>query len=59
VPWSATRDADQALAMVDQQADVELDTGQRRRRQRLDSRRQGRARDRDRIDLIALTALAA
>jgi hypothetical protein len=55
------RDAgvDQALAMVDQQADVELDTGQRRRRQRLDSRRQGCARDRDRIDLIAPVALAA
>jgi hypothetical protein len=51
--------ADQALAMIDQQADIELRARQRRRRQRLDSRRQRGARDRDRIDLIALAALAA
>jgi hypothetical protein len=51
--------ADQALAMVNQQADVELRARQRRRRQRLDPGRKGCARDRDRIDLIALAALAA
>jgi hypothetical protein len=42
--------ADQALAVIDQQADVELDTGQRRRRQRLDPGRQRGARDRHRVE---------
>jgi hypothetical protein len=51
--------ADQALAMVDQQADVELDAGQRRRRQRLDPGRQRGTRDRDRVDVIGLPTLAA
>ena len=51
--------ADQALAVIDQQADVELDTGQRRRRQRLDPGRQRGARDRHRVDLIGLPALTA
>ena len=51
--------ADQPLAVVDQQPDVELRAGQRRRRQRLDARRQRGARDRERVDPIGLAALAA
>jgi hypothetical protein len=43
----------------DQQADVELDAGQRRRRQRLDPGRQRGTRDRHRVDVIGLPTLTA
>jgi hypothetical protein len=43
--------------MVDQQADVELDSGQRRRRQCLDPGRQRGTRDRERVDAIGLPTL--
>ena len=42
--------ANQALAMIDEQPDVELRARQRRRRQRLDPGRQRGARDGDRVD---------
>ena len=47
------------LAVVDQEPQVELRAGQRRRRQRLDSRGQRGPGDGDRVDLVALATLAA
>ncbi len=43
---------DQALAVIDQQPDVELRAGQRRRRQRLDAFGQRRPGDGQRVDAI-------
>jgi hypothetical protein len=50
---------DQPLAMVDEQADVELRSGQLGSRQRLDALGQRGARDRDRVNAVGLAALAA
>jgi len=50
---------DESLAVVDQQPQVELRAGQRRRRQCVDSRGQRRPGDGDRVDLVALATLAA
>src|SRR4051794_23046328 len=50
--------ADEADLMP-RQADVELDTGQRCRRQGLDPGRQRGARHRDRVDVIGLPTLTA
>jgi hypothetical protein len=49
---------DEPLAMVDEQPDVKLDSGELRDRQRLDSVPDRRPRDRDRVDHIRLAALA-
>jgi hypothetical protein len=48
--------ADQALAVIDQQPQVELRTFQLRRRQRIQAFAQRRPRDRDRVDAVGLPA---
>jgi hypothetical protein len=50
---------DESLAVVDQQPQVALRAGQRRRRQCVDSRGQRGPGDSDRVDLIALATLTA
>ena len=51
--------ADQPLAMIDEQPDVELDAGQLGDRQPLDALAQGGAGDGDRVDAVRLAAIAS
>ena len=55
---SAVRCADEPLAVIDQQPDIELGAGELRDRQRVEPFADRGARDRDRVDRVGLAALA-